>query len=445
MSIKITTTYKDSENNVIETRQFDGEYNNKWKRLSTLGHPATSRPFGTAKITDFTSQVIARDWASYLIESGQVTLSRDTAPVISPEADTITLFGAIKSFGEHGDNDIVIPEPTSISDGYSTTLHSNGVPTIPVTDSSNHIAINTTFRNIWSSLSNYTVTGMYRNDTQLVIWRYYGTTYSPVCEYRVIPLDTDAEENGLDIYNIIAKYMGYGAGNPLCSPDELHEWVRFTPPRGYSVINPCVYAAPESLNGILVYDGNSDKVMIYDPANNTVIGMLSITGSYDGLSRACTPVVTALGNFFGAFSGMCYAVIDQELSFVITERGTMALYVGDTLYTSSEGNGRIWAYDPQQPFTVHNVQMGTNFDFGSIQTLGQGSFFSIGNDFYIGKCFFDPYCNFNANRPCYNDEWSVILSNPMGRIEIPIVDCAAENFANPPEGTASVLITAVLS
>ena len=45
----------------------------------------------------------------------------------------------------------------------------------------------------------------------------------------------------------------------------------------------------------------------------------------------------------------------------------------------------------------------------------------------------------------YNDEWSVILSNPMGSIEIPIVDCATENFANPPEGTASVLITAVLS
>lgn len=444
MSIKITTIYKDSENNVIESRQFDGEYNNKWKRLSTLGHPGTSRPFGTAEITDFTSKVITCDWTSAVIESGQVTLSRNTAPVISPEADTITLFGAVKSFGEYGGHDIVIPEPTSIGDGYSTTLHSNGVPTIPVTDSSNHIKINNAFSNIWSNLSNYTVTGMYRNETQLVIWRYYGTSYAPVCEYRVIPLDTDAEENGLDIYNIIAKYMGYGAGNPLCSPDELNEWVTFTPPNGYSVINPCVYAAPESLNGILVYDGNSNNVMVYDPVNDEVIDMLSITGSYYLLSRACTPVATELGNFFGT-AGMCYAVIDLSASFVIPEPGTMALYVGDILYTSSAGNGRIWEYNPQQPFTVHNVQADTTFDFGSIQTLGQGSFFSIGNDFYIGKCFFDPYCNYNANPAYYNDEWSVILSNPMGSIEIPIVDCAAENFANPPEGTASVLITAVLS
>lgn len=441
MALDVTFDYKDSGGSVIYTKTIPGKMSNKWKRLSTLGHPGTSRPYGVKKLTDFETNVLYSD--VYSVTPGQITLKSTDFPTYSSGDTAVPVFGLTKQF----DSEILVPDAKTMSSGYSSEVFAD---TCQIPIDSEDTAVVVSYSNLYGNLpSTYAPIGFYCKSDSVVIWKYVTENYNPVVYYRAITLIAGEESFEERLYKTLSYYLGYGKGNILYADTVDGGWQLASLPYPYA-LNPLAFAAPPDLPGIPVSD-NQGNIILYDPITYNQVRYditppsgASQSSFVSDLQQICTPSASNLTSFLQRYGKLYFDTRNGAL--VGLASGNTALYIGDTLYTAPVSANGPWLLD--STVTVTNVNSGATFSFGDITVLGQATFIPIGEGFYITRGLFNPYMNVQNRTYFYGGGWTVIMANPDGgNILIPLVTCSAEDLdtITPPEEAVSVEISAVLT
>lgn len=420
MGVYVTVEFK-SGNTVLETRSFQGEYTNWWKRASTFGHPATSRPFGLYTVFNLahvnTGLIIHTEGNHYAEGSYNGT----------PSQISVDKYGLIPYSGTINNTaEIITAPPFEFYEyGQRTYKPNSGV----------HINTPTQNSAALQRINGYGISGLREN---IFLFSSGGSYYLCYLQdnhqgyYKELgPMNPD------DLNDTLSRYFGYGDGNYLQCEPGIGGWTYFA--TNYYIINPTAYTHPMNIiEGIACIDNPNyaNAVLFYDPVTDNVFDSFNIY--MQGWVQLSYLVDY---NYFGNWHansqcGICYVDMNNY-QFVIPNRGELNLYVGDHLYKQTNAND-LFRFNGNFISTI-NVDTQYTFNFGAICCIGQPTFIDIGEGFYLGRTFFSPFIDVQSAPVYWNDGWSVIGLSDEGYLNNFVAQCDMSYYENQPAGTDTIV------
>lgn len=406
MGLRLRVKYFDANDAELDPAVVEGAYSDAWKRLSTLGHPGASRPFGVEKLADLHNSI---DWGGIEPVNG----IRSLALTDKINADTISA-GEIPA----GTVNYYFPDPYTWYDGqfsllegkvvqaqYSSsyisadTVHLN-VPTGPIDQAPLDAS-----QSVYRTLPEYIVSLKYSvADGKYYLLCFKGSTSAgsvpPEVYVKEIPIPDDSS-----LYEETAKFYGYGESNLLYGvfdPQNYQSqgWVAVSNPQvAQYFVSPQYVALPESNDGLLLINSQGqyiDEAIIWNPLSDDITqlavdeslrqqmywnqvaqGYCGVPDNYTYLQSGGTPKM--------------FAVADGTLTMFNT-----AIYVGDELFyntsdDSMENAGRPFYSNALRPVTIYYNGGSDTFRLPTLAAIGTPTFLSIGEGFYIGSNQFSPF------------------------------------------------------
>ena len=404
MGLRLRVKYFDANDSELEPAVVEGAYSDMWKRLSTLGHPGTSRPVGVEKLADLHNSI---DWGSVAPVNG----IRSLALTEKINADTIEAgeipAGAINYYFP---DDYTYDCPFSIVEGKvvqgqygsssyisADTAHLN-IPTGTVDQSP--LDASTA---LYSTLPEYIVSLKY----SIAADKYYllcfkGSASAGSSSPEIYVKAINIQDSSL-LYEESAKFYGYGDSNLLYGVFDPQNyasqgWTAVSDPQiAQYIVSPQYVALPESNDGLLLinsYGQAIDEAYIWDPLSGDVTS-IDIDGS---LSQQLYWGQVAQG-YCGVPTDYNYLSNNAKM-FAVAE-GTLymfgtALYVGNELFYSQADSmnaaGKPFdSYNGLIHSTIYYPDGETTFSLPTLAAIGTPTFLSIGDGFYIGSNQFSPF------------------------------------------------------
>lgn len=413
MGVYVTVEFKGG-NTVLETREFQGEYTDWWKRASTFGHPGTSRPAGLDTVFNLANTDLTINTAGTHYAQGTYS---GMPSMISPGK-----YGLIPYSGTVFNNAEIITAPPLNGQYVNSGVHIN-TPTQDSADLQQITGYNTTGlgKNIFLFSSGGSYYLCFLTDNRTGYYKELGT------------IDED------ELNETLSRYFGYGDGSYLYCKPGVGNWTQFSSP--YYIINPTAYTHPiKQLEGIACIDNPSSasSVIFYDPVTNSDVSSFSIyMQGYADLQALIN--YNYFGNWLGMVQqqfGICY-VDKNSPQFIIPNRGELNLYIGDNLYRQTNVQD-LFNFQGNFVSTI-NADTQDSFNFGAICCIGQPTFIDIGEGFYLGRTFFSPFIKISYSTVYWNDGWSVVGLSDRGYISNYVAQCDMSYYENPPAGTDTIV------
>lgn len=406
MGLRLRVEYFDANDNELEPVEIEGSYSDMWKRLSTLGHPGTSRPVGVEKLADLHNSL---DWGSIAPVNGVRSLAlTEKINAATIEAGEVQAGGISYYFPDS----YAYYCPFSIVEGkvvqgqYGSSYVSADTPHLNVpTGIVNQSPLDAT-QAVYMSLPEYIVSlkhSMANGNYYLLCFKGSTSPGSVAPEIYIKEINIPVISS---LYEESAKFYGYGDSNLLYGafdPQNYQSqgWVAVSDPHiAQYFVSPQYVALPESNDGLLLINSHGqyiDEAVIWNPLSGDVTQLVvddSLRQSmyWNQLERAYCGV-PADYNRFGHQAKM-FAVDGGTLTMVGT-----ALYVGDELFYSPSNASSPDSMDyAGKPFDIYTglrrstiYYRGVTFSLPSIAAIGTPTFLSIGDGFYIGSNQFSPF------------------------------------------------------
>lgn len=441
MGLRLRVKYFDANDSELTPVDVEGVYSDKWKRLSTLGHPGTSRPVGVEQLADLHNSL---DWSAIEpvdgIRSLALTEKINADTIEAGEISAGTLYYHALDPGVYYDCPFSILEgkivqgQSSYSYVSADTVHLN-VPTGPANQSPLDVASN----GIYCSLPEYIVSLKYSqsyNQYYLLCFKGSASPGSVAPEIYIKEIPPISSDSSL--YEESSKFYGYGESNLLYGvfdPQNYQSqgWVAVEDPQiAQYFVSPQYVALPESNDGILLINSTGqyiDEAYIWDPLFGDTTQLV-----VDQDLRQQLDWSRSAQGYCGVPSD--YAYIPSAYMFAVTEGITLkryrtALYVGDELFYSSSGAN----YSPSDDHLSH---AGKPFDNGSLRhaeinfrggqrrfylpsiaAIGTPTFLSLGDGYYIGSNQFSPFRQVFDSR---NNAGEIVFASGYTILHAPFID-----------------------
>lgn len=406
MGLRLRVKYFDANDAELDPAVVEGAYSDEWKRLSTLGHPGTSRPVGVEKLADLHNSL---DWGG--IEPVNGIRSLELTEKIN--ADTIDAGEIIA-----GTVNYYFPDPYNWSDCPFSILEGR---VVQGQYSSSYISADTAHLNIPTGPAEQNpldaTQSVYLNFPEYIVSLKYSVTtdkYYLLCFRGSTSVGLVAPEvyvkeisipDGSSFYEETAKFYGYGESNPLYGVFDPQNyanqgWTAVSDPLAAQYfVSPQYVALPESNDGILLINSQGqyiDEALIWDPFSDEITQLvvdesLRQSINWSQISRGYCGLPSDYNYLQMSGTPKMFAVADGTLAMFGT-----ALYVGDELFYSPSDDsmdyaGKPYDYNGLRHAAVYYNGGNDTFNLPSIAAIGTPTFLSIGEGFYIGSNQFSPF------------------------------------------------------
>lgn len=461
MGLRLRVKYFDANNTELTPVDVEGVYSDKWKRLSTLGHPGTSRPYGVEQLADLHNSL---DWSSIEpvdgIRSLALTDLIDAATISAGEIPAGTLWYHTLDPAVYYDCPFSILEGKIVSgqsgSRYSPadTVHLN-VPTGPASQSPLDAS-----QYVYSTLPEYIVSLKYSpsyNQYYLLCFKGTASPGSVPPEIYVKEIPTIDSESSL--YDESAKFYGYGESNLLYGvfdPQNYQSqgWVAVEDPQvAQYFVSPQYVALPESNDGILLINSTGqyvDEAYIWDPLFGDTTQLV-----IDSSLRQQINWGQVAAGYCGVPSNYSYLRNSgAPKMFAVAEGITLkmyntALYVGDELFYSSDDNldyaGKPFdSYSGIRHATVYFGGGQRQCILPTLAAIGVPNFLSLGNGYYIGSNQFSPFrqiggSNITGGTTVYASGYTIVHAPLLdNESEFTLGSVLVEEDITPPTGAVKM-------
>ena len=411
MGLRLRVKYFDANDAELEPIDIEGSYSDKWKRLSTLGHPGTSRPVGVEKLADLHNSL---DWSAVEpvngVRSLALTAKIDAATIDVGEITAGSMYYYAIDPTVYYDCPFSLLEGKTVQAQYSysyvqaDTVHLNvptGLAEQSPLDASQYV---------YATLPEYIVSLKYSasyNKYYLLCFKGSASPGSVAPEIYVKEI-TISDDSSL--YEESAKFFGYGESNLLYGifdPQNYASqgWVPvYAPYIASYFVSPQYVALPESNDGILLINSTGqyiDEAIIWDPlAQNTTYLTIDSSATqqiyWNQAARGYCGVPSDYSNLRN--TGPKMLAVTNELTLTVYNT---ALYVGDELLYSSDDNldyaGNPFYNNAIRHATIYYGAGGQRqCVLPSLAAIGTPTFLSIGDGYYIGSNQFSPFRRISA-------------------------------------------------
>ena len=407
MGLRLRVKYFDANDSELTPVDVEGIYSDKWKRLSTLGHPGTSRPVGVEQLADLHNSF---DWSAVEpidgIRSLALTEKINADTIEAGEISAGTLYYHALDPGVYYDCPFSILDGKTVQGQYSSSYVSADTPHLNVpTGPANQSPLGSA-QYVYSTLPEYIVSLKYSqsyNQYYLLCFKGSASPGSVAPEIyikEIPPIDADSS-----LYEESSKFYGYGESNLLYGifdPQNYQSqgWVAVEDPQvAQYFVSPQYVALPESNDGILLINSTGqyvDEAYIWDPlfgdTTQLVIDQsLRQQMNWRQVAQGYCGVPSNYSYLRSGGAPKMFAVTD---GINLTTYNT-ALYVGDELFYSSDDNLDYAG----QPFYNNSLRHATVYFSGgmrqcvlpSLAAIGTPNFLSLGDGYYIGSNQFSPF------------------------------------------------------
>ena len=407
MGLRLRVKYFDASNNELEPKVVEGAYSDEWKRLSTLGHPGTSRPFGVEKLADLHNSM---DWGGIEpvngIRSLALTDKINAATISAGEIPAGTVNYHFPIAVTWQDCPFSLLEGRVVQGQYgmssyvtADTAHLN-VPTGPAEQN----PLDAT-QSVYLTFPEYIVSLKYSVATD----KYYLLCFRGSTSVGLVAPEVYVKEisitDGSSFYEETAKFYGYGESNPLYGVFDPQNyvsqgWTAVEDPQvAQYFVSPQYVALPESNDGLLLVNSQGqyiDEAVIWDPLSGDITQLIideSLRQSlnWSQISRGYCGLPSDYTYLQMSGTPKMFAVADGTLALFNT-----ALYVGDELFYSTSDDsmdnaGKPFYNNTLRPVPVYYNGGNDSFSLPTLAAIGTPTFLYIGEGFYIGSNQFSPF------------------------------------------------------
>ncbi len=403
MGLRLRVKYFDANDAELDPAVVEGAYSDKWKRLSTLGHPGTSRPFGVEQLADLHNSF---DWGSVApvngIRSLALTEKINAATIETGEITAGTVNYHFPDTAVYYDCPFSIIEGKVVQGQYSSSYVSADTAHLNVpTGTANQSPLDAS-QSVYMTLPDYIVSLKFSTaDNKYYLLCFKGSaspgSVAPEIYVKEITIPDDSS-----LYEESAKFYGYGESNLLYGVFDPQNyasqgWIPVSDPYIASYfVSPQYVALPESNDGLLLINSTGqyiDEALIWDPLSGEVTRLL-----VDESLRQQVYWNQVSQGYCGVPAD--YNRLSNQAKMFAVAEGTLimfktALYVGDELFYSPSDDSLDYAGKPFDSYTGIRQStiygLGEQFVLPSIAAIGTPTFLSIGDGYYIGSNQFSPF------------------------------------------------------